>query len=1561
MAFRNYRERSYEKGATESASSVADTIITDLKGQGLSLGSIDFYSSRFTLIVISKKGDTDDTIIVGQSTTFPDRLSIKVDDTVSEDHRADSIGYIDEDVNGGQTFKLFDEDGSLAALKAALLTAAEGDVEKVTLRVSPTLTPEYTNPKFKGGSVSFADLNLEGKRQDLIVLRMEESRGLFGSRDTTADPIRVDTSFPSTDTIRREGELFVLTHEDGGTTTQSEGLYVSQEYETDDLDADGNKIKAFRWIYATDPERTAALFAVNERYDGDTLNADSGTLTKTEGNNYLQWLIRSGNVLRLSDSFHEKEWATDNVADVEIRGFGDIRLVTQANLTDMKVAFELITWDTGTIASASETVLAATDVVINSVTATPDNKTIDYNIPVRDFVSASVPSADLQGKQLGIRVNIDGTDDAALANIVNLRLRLHLRNFHVVVSQQHLHLYGSPGPSGPAGEVGPAGPAGEQGETGERGNRGSQGATGRTGPRGLQGLSGSSGRPGPKGDKGDTGETGPAGQDGQSGTGIEHLEAHTETTILNGEPDFEHERTPPFRSPLSQDGFGSFSFFFRNKTQPVQILNIPDSYRTMPGNIPFTYSNMLPAYDLSRNVTSTQETADGFTTFNYAHIRPEQATQQITTGVPLTGVSARNRLAKSANLFFKHGTLYGIGKDFSIAASSEDKFRFYRYTYDDTTTPDSPFIKVFTGGQDGRFGRHTSLVGADNSNTNMGVAPVVLEHEGEHYVVRSQSPGVSTNITVSKINSTPNRALSGVFELGINAPGNTINLTDGGIDSLGVSLELHNQVKSWVVGRSFVWIITTLGYYKVPIETFFNPPTITPDFALNWRTTLYHGEPARTSGAPQPTLAQQSKAGFILDETHEYIALQADPGASDFNLFYGRRFGLSHGAFSEIEFTDSSNDDALITKTDLPVGVISEITANYGRMELHVEENIGGRVNTINADITPIMQGLSLTGIAHDTRNFRSIPVLPRSSALPGSVSANASAPAVANFDIENDVLTISEFTPTNGTPILTRHFNDYIGDLIKMEFDTTGELFGAFFIDNIISRHETTRAGGVVHDLTLKIAHMRMNFGTNDRKTDFAIAFRSTTRIHFVPMQQRVVDISEYQKKSEASGGVDITYGTAHPNGLELGQYYDDFVFTTGGSAVIVSESDDPAVSTTSVQNPQRVMQTSTGHPAVLWGNGDNLEVWISTSTSSADQGFPVNIIYPSSIVVTVDDDGTPRAITYLRSGLTSQQSATVQEGGGRPINVNTQNYTRDTSRTPSSSSIITNISSTGGHVTLSVSKGNVVGEENDLYAHLLDDSKVDALYAYRGTLWEKLSNPGRPSHRSVSVPIKAYTGTGRRTSLRAQSSYTMYTKAVTTGQQENLIEDNFWTNPESSEPPPHTPSSSSLAYPKKAYLWAYVPCKSETHNLSGKMSIDVRTRVAPGALRSDIWERKLKLRYEYYAIGEKTGVPLFTKTSERHVTYTGVVEGDEIITEFSQDQSGGFDEKNIRCKIDLAKYFTVPDLAKTQGVLIKIYLGSAIRTADYTTDNNFLRTEDTVLFPTGNGFTFNYEDPEE
>ena len=1572
MAFNNYVERPYSKFTDTPAAALADHIITDLKDRGIPLGQLDFYApNRFTLIILSQKGTDDDSIVVGQSTTFPDRISIKVDDTVSEEHRADSIGYIDEDVNGNQTFKLFNEAGSLAALKTALTLAAEGGINQVTIRVSPTLTPEYTNPKFKGGSVSFADLNLEGKRQDLIVLRMEESRGLFGSRDTTADPLRYGSVLPDP---HRLGALFVLRKAESD-SAQPNGLYLAEPTSTTD--------QTLRWVFATDSDASIVPYNIFRQLPSSDfevkLNSASAALFGTHSYDKIkhQWTTHHDHELFITSGTRSEpviipEQEGDGEYPVSVFGYGDI-LYQHTGRTSIHSAGYTLELSLHAVTDPSsgrgDTLLDQVDLHIMDTNV--------YTISGASIFSKLISSTDLNNKYLYLKLKAIH-NDPSMSLPDDASYVLNFTRVECVITQLKSTLIGATGEKGEKGDTGEKGEQGEHGLTGS-GVKGDTGEQGTQGPPGSSGPVGRTGETGAKGDKGDVGPRGAAGpdgtpgqdgqdgadgRDGESGTGIEHLEAHTETTILNGEPDFEHERTPPYLSPNAGDGFGIFSFFYRNKTQPVQILNIPDSYRTMPGNIPFTASNMIPAYDLSRNVTSAQETGSGFTTFNYAHIKPDKSSQQIRTGVPLTGVSARNRLAKSANLFFKHGMLYGIGKDFSIASSSEDKFRFFRYTYDDTTAPDSPFIKVFTGGQDGRFGRHSNLIDSVSTNTNMGVAPVVLEYKDEHYVVRSSSPGGPAHIEVSKINSTPNEALDGVFELSIAGPSSSILLTDGGISSLGVSIELHNQVKSWVVGRSFVWIITTLGYYKVPVETFFNPPSVTSSYALIWRDTLYHGEPARTSGAPQPTLAQQSKAGFILDETHEYIALQADPGTSDFNQFYGRRFGLSHGAFSEIEFTDSSNDDALITKTDLPVGVISEITANYGRMELHVEENIGGRVNAINADITPIMQGLSLTGIAHDTRNFRTIPVLPRSSPLPGSVSANASVPAVANFDIENDVLTISEFTPTNGTPILTRHFDDYIGDLIKMEFDTTGELFGAFFIDNIISRHETTRAGGVVHDLTLKIAHMRMNFGTNDRKTDFAIAFRSTTRIHFVPMQQRVVDISEYQKKSDASGGVDITYGAANPNGGSLGQPGNSFIFTTAGDPTILRESDDAFVSSESVQNPQRILHTSNGHPAILWSQGDTLRLWVSSSSTSADGGFTASGSYPDEITVTTDQDGTARRTVYVKS-RSRFHTVRVQAGGGVLTSVSARRYELKTGTTSPNASTVTLISSTvsSGSNNLSISAGSALaGEENDLYAQLADGNKVDALYAYRGTLWEKLSNPGRPSHRSVSVPINAYTGTGRTRSLSAASNYTMYAKENTTGQPDVLKEGNFWTQPLTSEPPPHTTSASTIAYPSKAYLWAYVPCKAETHNLSGGMSIDVRTRVAPSSgTRDTTWARKMKLRYEYFAIGEKTGVPLFTKTSERHATYTGLVEGDEIITEFSQDNLGGWDEKNIRCKLDLAKYFTSDSLAKVQGVLVKIYLGDAIHNAAYTDTNNFLRTEDTVLFPTGNGFTFNYEDPEE
>ena len=1603
MAFNNYKERSYEKGATESASSVADTIIEDLKGQGVSLGSIDFYSSRFTLIVISKKGDTDDTIIVGQSTTFPDRLSIKVDDTVSEEHRADSIGYIDEDVNGAQTFKLFEEAGSLAAFKAALTTAAEGDVEKVTLRVSPTLTPEYTNPKFKGGSVSFADLNLEGKRQDLIVLRMEESRGLFGSRDTTADPIRVDTSFPPTDTIRREGELFVLTHEEGGTTTQSEGLYVSQEYETDDLDADGNKIKAFRWIYATDPERTAALFAFHKRYGLTDIKAHNGVAPQTvDEQTFIQGLSGASFSFTPHLPGDNHSFGNDNVTDVEIRGFGDIEFETPATTEALKMAFELVTLVTGET-DADAPVLASSDVILPATSGRADGK-VTYNIPIRDFISASVPSSSLRGKRLGFRINVTNHNDGPIQDVTSHIFKYIVNQFHVVVSQQHLHLYGSPGPSGPAGEVGPAGPAGEQGETGERGNRGSQGATGHTGSRGPQGLSGSSGRPGPQGTVGPAGPPGQDGQDGEDGAAgaagsnarLDTLVATTESSVLNGEPDFENELTPSFSTTgLTEEQFKA-TFLGTNKTNPVQIVNIPKSYMERSDRIPFTHTNFIPWYNYNHSIVSTGDDTDvnnqhgsqQASKFNYLISTPSE--KLIKGGLPITDIRAENQFARSVNMFFFENNLFGIGKDVSSGHDNtvEQRYRFIIYSKGQVEGREGDHINYDVGLKEvtlsNAFDHHMTSAGGDNNNRNAGVKPVVLTYKDNLYLVRSINPAESHKLAISKIVKTGEHQIGPLYYPELlaghvgdptNPPVTGLSLQEGTQGMLSSSRggpgTFNSKIKSWVVGRNYVYVIAVTGYYKIPIETFFSSTNVDFTAPLVYTRSLFDGEARRDQQVPTGTEEQESKAGFILEEENEYVALQGNPfRTTHYTDMYGKRFTLSHGAYTELELKDSANDNALITKTDIPVGAVSEVRVDYGSRHLTIQENVGGKINEVKGDITSLVNSSSLVGEGKPRLGFSEEDcILSLSPITSGLLRAELDLTHLY-FDVENDVLTVtSQRTISSSgsrapTPI-TNHIHKYTGSLIKITRSYDNSLYGAFYIESILSTSEEDRtAPSRVYRKTvrLRVAIQRMNFSNISTRSVFASAPSRSSAVNLTPMQQRVIDISEYQKKSDVAKGVEITYGTANPNGISLGQYDNDFVFTTGGSVVIERESDDPAVATAGVQNTQRVMQTTQDYPAVLWGNGDNLELWVSVSQGSADMGFPVSQVYPESISVTIDDNGTPRTVHYNRSGPVSQQSATIQAGGGRLINVNTQNYTRSNPRTPNSSSLITNISSTGGPLSLGVSKGNVVGEEGDLYAHLVDESKVDVLYAYRGDLWEKLSNPGRPSHRSVSVPINAYTGTGRTRSLEAYARYTMYTKAATTGQQENLIEDNFWTQPESSEPPPHTPSSSSLAFPKKAYLWAYVPCKSETHNLSGEMSIDVRTRVAPSSgTRSSRWERKMKLRYEYYAIGEKTGVPLFTKTSERHATYTGVVEGDEIITEFSQDQSGGFDEKNIRCKIDLAKYFTVPDLAKTQGVLIKIYLGSAIRTADYTATDNFLRTEDTVLFPTGNGFTFNYEDPEE
>ena len=1590
---------------------VTDVILNNIELGGIPINELKLFNNRFTIMVIAASDDTNEGVIVAGSTTFSDKFGIVVDDTVSEEYTSDSIGYIEHLTPSTKRFRLHNVNSSFLLSSALDKASSIAGATEVRVVISATIVPEYKQPKFVGDSISKEDLNIESLRQDLTVLRIEESRGLFGSRDTTSDPIRIGPKLPATNTIKQSGELFLKHKLTGGKTIGNEGLYVSVR--------DASNTSLFDWEYATDPEQTGDIYAYHRRFEPALEDEDSdfavrgsseqGINTITSVNDVLVWRTANKGVLTISHSFEEEELPSQNVADVEIRGFGDIRFTQPRKSTTLKVIFDLILIDETVLSNDEQHVLATSETIINNFSSRSTEE-LAYHIPIRDFVSASIsPLALTHGtasnpnapnnKQIGIRCRIESPTGAD--EVVDRVFDFELTDFHIVVSLAHRHVYGSPGPKGEQGDVGPKGSVGAQGQEGVAGPRGFQGLRGlqgEAGHRGNPGLTGRGGRDGVDGATGATGLQGERGLQGNPGADatIDTLVATTESSVLNGEPDFENELTPSFSTTgLTVEQFKA-TFLGTNKTNPVQIVNIPKSYMERSDRIPFTHTNFIPWYNYNHSIVSTGDDTDvnnqhgsqQASKFNYLVSTPSE--KLIKGGLPITDIRAENQFARSVNMFFFENNLFGIGKDVSSGHDNtvERRYRFIIYSKGQVEGREGDHINYNVGLKEvtlsNAFDHHMTSGDGNDNNRNAGVQPVVLTYKDNIYLVRSESPGQSHKLAISKIVKTGEHQIGPLYYPELlaghvgdptNPPVTGLSLQEGTQGMLSSSRggpgTFNSKIKSWVVGRNYVYVIAVTGYYKIPIETFFSSTNVDFTAPLVYTRSLFDGEARRDQQVPTGTEEQESKAGFILEEENEYVALQGNPfRTTHYTDMYGKRFTLSHGAYTELELKDSANDNALITKTDIPVGAVSEVRVDYGSRHLTIQENVGGKINEVKGDITSLVNSSSLVGEGKPRLGFSEEDcILSLSPITSGLLRAELDLTHLY-FDVENDVLTVtSQRTISSSgsrapTPI-TNHIHKYTGSLIKITRSYDNSLYGAFYIESILSTSEEDRtAPSRVYRKTvrLRVAIQRMNFSNISTRSVFASAPSRSSAVNLTPMQQRVIDISEYQKKSDVAKGVEITYGTANPNGISLGQYDNDFVFTTGGSVVIERESDDPAVATAGVQNTQRVMQTTQDYPAVLWGNGDNLELWVSVSQGSADMGFPVSQVYPESISVTIDDNGTPRTVHYNRSGPVSQQSATIQAGGGRLINVNTQNYTRSNSRTPNSSSLITNISSTGGPLSLGVSKGNVVGEEGDLYAHLVDESKVDVLYAYRGDLWEKLSNPGRPSHRSVSVPINAYTGTGRANHLQAQSRYTMYTKAITTGQQENLIEDNFWTKPESSEPPPHTASTSTLAFPKKAYLWAYIPCKSETHNLSGEMSIDVRTRVAPAiALRSALWERKMKLRYEYYAIGEKTGVPLFTKTSERHATYTGVVEGDEIITEFSQDQSGGFDEKNIRCKIDLAKYFTVPDLAKTQGVLIKIYLGSAIRTADYTATDNFLRTEDTVLFPTGNGFTFNYEDPEE
>ena len=322
------RQREYVKFQGQSADTIADAAVADLVDQGIDLGHDKYYNDRFTIIVISHKGtaDGDDSIIVSQSTTFPDRLTFRVDDTVSETIQSDSIGYIKRDTTGAQEFTLYDRDGSRESLRLAVRKAALGDVGKVSIRISPTLNPEYTNPKFTGNTVSYADLNLEAQRQDLIVLRIEESRGLFGSRDTTSDPLAYGTLLP---TPKHEGELFVL-RRDESIASEPNGLWIAELNETTSV---------LEWIFATSSDASIVPYNYHRQLASSAFEIQPRSASESlfgKGKGYVGnvWKAAHDHELFLtpgttsSNIIIRRQTSRDGTPiegyPIEITGFGDI-------------------------------------------------------------------------------------------------------------------------------------------------------------------------------------------------------------------------------------------------------------------------------------------------------------------------------------------------------------------------------------------------------------------------------------------------------------------------------------------------------------------------------------------------------------------------------------------------------------------------------------------------------------------------------------------------------------------------------------------------------------------------------------------------------------------------------------------------------------------------------------------------------------------------------------------------------------------------------------------------------------------------------------------------------------------------------------------------------------------------------------------------------------------------------------------------------------------------------------------------------------------------------------
>ena len=821
-----------------------------------------------------------------------------------------------------------------------------------------------------------------------------------------------------------------------------------------------------------------------------------------------------------------------------------------------------------------------------------------YTIPGAALLSKLVPYTDIQGRYLYLQLKaVDITSGQPIPTTNTFKLNFN--RVEVLVSQLKSSLIGATGAKGEKGDKGDQGEQGDhglegvgsegpRGEQGIQGPPGSTGATGSSGPRGEKGLpgdkgdtgdtgaqgeTGGTGAQGPKGDKGDRGEhgtqgipgrPGPIGPRGVSGSrgptgvpgpkgdkgdqgapGSAHFNAYTESSILNGEPDFEHESLPSFRtSTLDESELGN-TFLGTNKTRPVQILNIPRSYLSKDRAIQFTGTNLIPEYKFDHEVTNTsgqennaadhphdQSVNGDVAGFNY--LTTENSDYRILSGTPLPDeVKGQNNLARAVGLFFKDDVLYGFGKEHNSNPAYHNvqkKYRFIQFwmgmTEGSGTGANAP-VPGIQHNENLRFTHEATLTGQRNSNSNAGIQPVVLEYKGEHYLIRSNSPSTSSQLAISKItkqeiplSADANR--NKLFNLTVQVPvtGITLNTNDlQGFRSSGSTRgDFHHAVKSWVVGRNHVYVIGTIGHFKIPIEEFFSKVSTARTYNLI-RTPLYHGEPIGDRLKSGATEDEKSKAGFILDELGEYIGIQGlHSGDTNYSVVYGKRFSLSHGAYTEIEFTNSA--DVLIAKTDIPVGAVTSVDVRYNDGELVVKENVGGEINEIKGDISPLINGQTAVGSFPDPLGIgdRSIQL----QYAPRTYSTQLASP-VMYFHPENNTVIIDDGSFGRGSHKFTQNVDKLVGSTIKASYAssntflgvTAGEYFTSFSINSIKSKGRVSSYNGniIIYRTVLDVSFIKTHFGDDPVKKLFKTTLPTTGQVYLrlTPMKQELVDTGNY------------------------------------------------------------------------------------------------------------------------------------------------------------------------------------------------------------------------------------------------------------------------------------------------------------------------------------------------------------------------------------------------------------------------------------------------------------------